>query len=1003
MSSLVSAADVATLAAVDLGDSVVAAAFSGAGLEGCSNVTLKSDGRELETRWRLVGDSLVLATARRVGPAERLGETLITFADGTALTAPLADVDSEPADLLRALLELPPDSRRAALHFLAWGAPRHSDAAFDAAMASARTVLRDHLQLSLGKRGERRSAVLNSVVACGGGAFYLRGWIRDEAGKPTSVKAVTPHGGTVDLLGEAAWEDRPVVAAYFGDGHGSAEVRGFCCLVHLPADPTRGEWLIELHDAEGATESVPLEPTHDLEAARESILQSLVGSPTPAVAEMAVAAIERVQTAAARPRGERIHGFGKRPTNAAVSLVVAAGSDPSVVEHHLAAYGSDPELRAVELAFVVTSTAAETLLPDAPGLHEIYGIPFCVIVPPEESAASFAAAANAGIRASGGRVVVLAPGDMIPAASGWLGRLIETHDAHPEAAIVGGTVVRADGTVASAGVSFAREGNSAVALPNDAGSPRRTLFPAPHPVDAVSGYVLASAATLAAVVGLSGSCIDDRAELFAVCLRLTASGKQCWCAPAAEFYDFRAHTTPVGIGEAGERYDALVLGRLVPETSKRALPAKVKPGPAPSKFTLLSKHLREPSETEAVGGHGMTVVGHALAAGRPVDAVVVRYDGVELARTSCDATTPRVADAHPEVEHAGRSGFVLPFSLLGLPEQFEIQIEAEMESGEVLPIGTRRGTRTTLQTDYDPHLRPLFVTTLGRTGSSWLMLLLAQHPELVAYLPFRLEPRVASYWLAVTRALAEPRSYLQAIDPELWAGPWWLGNNRMRRNVAMKGERHIADWLGGRNIEAIASFAQRQIDSFYTEVENSKGKTTARFFVEKRFPDAINDRLAREIYGNAKEIFLVRDLRDVACSSLSFGAKRGAASFGRELVESDEEYFDVLRSYALALRNAWRERQEGSLLLRYEDLIESPESEMARVFTYLGIEAGDVATSEVIAAAKLAEREGQEGHRTAASPAASVGRWRHDLSDDLKRAARDALADLLDEFGYPST
>ena len=71
-------------------------------------------------------------------------------------------------------------------------------------------------------------------------------------------------------------------------------------------------------------------------------------------------------------------------------------------------------------------------------------------------------------------------------------------------------------------------------------------------------------------------------------------------------------------------------------------------------------------------------------------------------------------------------------------------------------IATIAGHREPLRSSYEPELRPLIVTTLGRTGSTWLIHLLGTHPGVTAYRPFSFEPRAATYWTDILASLSEP-------------------------------------------------------------------------------------------------------------------------------------------------------------------------------------------------------------------------------------------------------
>ena len=133
----------------------------------------------------------------------------------------------------------------------------------------------------------------------------------------------------------------------------------------------------------------------------------------------------------------------------------------------------------------------------------------------------------------------------------------------------------------------------------------------------------------------------------------------------------------------------------------------------------------------------------------------------------------------------------------------------------------------------------------------------------MAYLPFRYEARVSSYWFDAFQALAQPSSYRQSIDPELCEGAWWLGDQRRSPFPLSPIEPEMTDWLGSENLRSVAAACQERIDAFYCRVARNEGRD-ARYFVEKRWPDPLMPRLTAELYPEGREIILVRDFRDMA-------------------------------------------------------------------------------------------------------------------------------------------
>ena len=166
--------------------------------------------------------------------------------------------------------------------------------------------------------------------------------------------------------------------------------------------------------------------------------------------------------------------------------------------------------------------------------------------------------------------------------------------------------------------------------------------------------------------------------------------------------------------------------------------------------------------------------------------------------------------------------------------------------------------------------------------------MLAAHPEVVAYRPFDYEPRVATYWMGVFRALSDPASYRRQLAPTgTIDGTWWLGEQtplpRPIRDPALD------PWLDVTAIGELAGVAQQRIERLYSEVAAAQGRPDAAFFVEKYRTDAVPE-LMLELYPRAREVMLVRDFRDMIASMFAYNEKRGRQGFRRDRATSDRDY-----------------------------------------------------------------------------------------------------------------
>jgi hypothetical protein len=408
--------------------------------------------------------------------------------------------------------------------------------------------------------------------------------------------------------------------------------------------------------------------------------------------------------------------------------------------------------------------------------------------------------------------------------------------------------------------------------------------------------------------------------------------------------------------------------------------------------------LDAPQPGAAADSYALDLRGWVVGADSPAVNVLLLRNGALLRRLPVELERPDVATAHPGLAGAERSGFFGTLSALSLEQRFELQLDVRLEDKTRLPLAAVRGARAPLVSGFDPQLQPLVLTTLGRTGSTAVVRMLAAHPEVVAYRPFEYEPRVATYWIGVFKSLADPAAYRRQLAPTgTINGTWWLGEQSPLPRPAR--DPQLDPWLDVTAVGELAAFAQQRVERLYAEVAAAQGRPEAAFFVEKYRADAVPE-LVLELYPRAREVMLVRDFRDMIASMFAYNSKRGRAGFRRDQSASDRDYVinDVGVSVA-AIADAWRRRSRSAHLLRYEDLILRPEETVQALLGHLGLDAGAAAVAPMLAS--LQSRDGgSEGHRTVADPRESIGRWRNDLSEEVAAACAEALGPSLETFGY---
>jgi Sulfotransferase family len=409
-------------------------------------------------------------------------------------------------------------------------------------------------------------------------------------------------------------------------------------------------------------------------------------------------------------------------------------------------------------------------------------------------------------------------------------------------------------------------------------------------------------------------------------------------------------------------------------------------------------NLESPVAGDSIPGFWIPITGWALMpSGNPVEICVSdRWEA--LIRFARRVSRPDIAQAFPGVAGADRAGYSIALNATRLPRAFDLSVSA-IAGEDATELAWFRGTRRSFTQVDDLPLSPLAVTTLGRTGSTLLMTLLSQHPAIAAFRPTGYDSRPMAYGLAAATAMAAPSSRMQLLDCGGADDHWWLGRAPISATSLHRLDPAIRDAMLCHPVDELLHSGLRQAAQSALQLARTEGKSRVTFAAEKCGPSYV-PRLLSELSDRSREVFLVRDFRDVLASILAFNAKRGYAAFGREDVRSDAEFIARFALDLEMLAASWMERWKRSHLVRYEDLVRRPAAVLEGLFGYLGLETSSAEIGAIIAGADVLLDEVRREHRTTEDSAASTGRWLKDLSPDLREACGAAFDGPLREFGY---
>ncbi|MGI9254473.1 MAG: sulfotransferase family protein [Thermomicrobiales bacterium] len=411
---------------------------------------------------------------------------------------------------------------------------------------------------------------------------------------------------------------------------------------------------------------------------------------------------------------------------------------------------------------------------------------------------------------------------------------------------------------------------------------------------------------------------------------------------------------------------------------------------------VLASKVESPVAGGTSPGPVIDVRGWCIGKGRAIDAVQAVADGRVLAQSPVNQPSPVLAERFGAAgAWAANAGFGFQVDTLGLEPGFDIRLRAIIDGVPVARIGAIRGQRAPLAPGYEPRLEGLLLTSIGRTGTTLLMRMLAAHPEIVAYRNHPYETRAAKYWVHLLKTLARPADPSKRIGN---ANEFHLDQIAAGLPLLPAADADYpaaADWARTGYLDDIARFSMQSIDRWYGHIAAAQGQDHPRYWIEKTFPDEYAG-LLRELYPSGKELILVRDFRDMWASMKAFNERRGYGDFGRERAVNDEAWLYELRAGAIQLVEATRKRGGSGRIVRYEHLVTDPAAALGPILEYLGLDASPASVAPMLAAAA----EDIVDHRTSESPAASIGRWQRDLSGPDQTLVGAAFEEVLRSFGY---
>lgn len=357
--------------------------------------------------------------------------------------------------------------------------------------------------------------------------------------------------------------------------------------------------------------------------------------------------------------------------------------------------------------------------------------------------------------------------------------------------------------------------------------------------------------------------------------------------------------------------------------------------------------------------------------------VVVYIDGNRVAQVSCGEFRQDLLElkVYGRGHHGFRHNFATPVPM-DLLDRITVRFA---QTGAIVPNGEKilPGGET---------ITPILVTAPGRSGTTLMMSRLSLSPQICVAETPPYEVRLISYWATVVKTLSAEADYEHSTHPDKLEGDgFMIGSNPFShseyRGVFLR--RELENEYFGRYVtQRLSDTARALIREYYHRIKVDRQKASAIFFAEK------NNNLhrptrefARAVFPNLKEIVIVRDPRDLFCSQLSY------------FRNDPDRLLDDMAGAAGELIRIKKEEAAHLTVVKYEDMILDTKHVLQDLSCYLGV--GPFPPPE-----ETREQSVFSVHATSKTPEASVGRWRSDLSSELKSACASIFEQFISEFGY---
>lgn len=341
------------------------------------------------------------------------------------------------------------------------------------------------------------------------------------------------------------------------------------------------------------------------------------------------------------------------------------------------------------------------------------------------------------------------------------------------------------------------------------------------------------------------------------------------------------------------------------------------------------------------------------------------------------------------------AGFDLKLAVWTLPQNFKLKILFEFNSNKELLLAVIVGR---WESPFCPSdISPIFINSLGRSGSSLAMRLMIAHEEVACGDRPPYELKLTKYLANIAGFISNGRRSDYPFSPDdLYLSECKVGYNPFFNNDFLSD--NMIDWCDDVWLSQVAFHIRELAKNFYKHLAEIQNKQNVNSFCEKLFPSTHCYQM-HFFYGKIKQVIIVRDPRDNLASRLCFNDLRNKDDFGLAKDQSFEVQLDLLVSEYEALLCNYLSLRDNSLMIPYENLIRNPYETTSKMFYFCGINSEKSVVEHCVKSAFKLD-EFAASHITSESPLKSIGKWKKYFDDESQKLILDKLMPILSQLDY---